>query len=70
MEMPKLQSEIQWFGQSIFTERIILHLEAISMDTVKNATSTFKSMKLIGEAKDKSGSGIKVLVDEGSLKSL
>jgi len=70
MEMPKLQSEIQWFGQSIFTERIILHLEAISMDTVKNATATFKSMKVIGEAKEKSAGGIRVLVEEGSLKAL
>lgn len=48
MEMAKLQSQIQWFGQSIFSERIILHLEAISMDTIKNATSTYKSMKVIG----------------------
>lgn len=51
IETAKLQSEIQWFGQSIFTERIILHLEAISMDTIKNATAMFKSMKVLGEAK-------------------
>lgn len=70
MEMAKLQSEIQWFGQSIFTERIILHLEAISMDTIKNATSTFKAMKIIGEAKENSGNRVKVLVDEPTLKAL
>ena len=26
LDLAKLQSEIQWFGQSLFTERVILHL--------------------------------------------
>lgn len=39
------------------------------MDTIKNGISTFKSMKIIGEGKE-GKSGVRVLVDESSLKQL
>ncbi len=43
----KFLSEVQWFGQSLFNERIIGHLEAISSDTIKNAMTAFTKMGLI-----------------------
>jgi hypothetical protein len=45
--MEKFLTEIQWFAQSLITERIISHHEAISSDTIKNAVSIFTSLKLI-----------------------
>lgn len=43
----KFLTEVQWFGQSLFNERIIGHLESISSDTIKNAMNTFTTMGLI-----------------------
>ena len=51
--MQKFLTEIQWFAQSLITERIVLHLEAISMDTIKNAVSKFKQFKIIQTVTDK-----------------
>lgn len=62
--MGKLQSEIQWFAQSLITERITLYLESISMDTIKNAVSTLLSLKLIKEVKENNRVGVKVMETE------
>lgn len=70
MSLAKLQSEIQWFGQSIFSERIILHLEAISIDTIKNATAIFKAMNVIEEVKSADQKLIKVAISEEELRKL
>lgn len=47
MAMSKFLTEIQWFAQSLVSERIIFYVEAISIDTVKNAVATFIQMKLL-----------------------
>ena len=70
LPLEKLHSEIQWFGQSLFTERIILHLEAISMDTIKNAVSQLIKMKVIKEGSKNSRIGMVVMVPEEELKIL
>ncbi len=45
--MEKFLSEIQWFAQSLINEKIITHHESISSDTIKNAVSTFSTLKII-----------------------
>jgi hypothetical protein len=47
MPMTKFLSEIQWFAQSLITERIISHVESISIDTIKNAISIFTKLKIL-----------------------
>ena len=39
------------------------------MDTIKNATSMFKSMKVLGEAKERP-TAVKVVIDQQELKAL
>ena len=70
LPLDNLHSEIQWFGQSLFTERIILHLEAISMDTIKNAISQLISMDVIKGGSHAGKHGMKVVVGEQQLKGL
>jgi hypothetical protein len=71
----KFLTEIQWFAQSLISERIITHHESISMDTIKNAVDTFVMLKVIKkfnqEYKDGSKvSSVSLNVDEGQLKKL
>ena len=68
--MVKLQSEIQWFSQSLITERITLYLESISIDTIKNALATLLSLKIIQEVKEGEKSVVKVVEGEEKLKNL
>ena len=70
LQTAKLQSEIQWFGQSLITQRIILYLEAISMDTIKNSLGTLSSLKMIKEVSESGKTGVKVIAEEEKLKSL
>lgn len=42
-----LQFHIQYSAEILYDERIIEHNESLSLDTLKNAVSTFKNMKLI-----------------------
>lgn len=70
LPLAKLQSETQWFGQSLFTERIILHLEAISSDTLKNASAQLMSMGIIKLGSHGGKSGVKVVVSDEILKKV
>lgn len=58
--MEKFLSEIQWFAQSLISERIITHHESISMDTIKNAVDTFVMLKVIKKFNQEYKDGSKV----------
>jgi hypothetical protein len=58
--LEQLLQEIQWFGQSLISERIITHLESISMDTIKNAVETFILLKVVKKFNHQYKDGTKV----------
>ncbi len=58
--LEKLQTEIQWFAQSLINERIITHPESISMDTIKNAVDIFIMLKIIKKFNHQYNDGTKV----------
>lgn len=73
--MEKFLTEIQWFAQSLISERIVTHLESISMDTIKNAVDSFVLMKIIKKFNHEYKDGGKVSsvglnVDETKLKKV
>lgn len=74
MPMAKFLSEIQWFAQSLINERIISHVEAISVDTIKNAVAVFTKMKYLKNLKQEENGvevpAVKVEVPEGKIKEL
>jgi len=49
--MKRLLQEVQWFAESMFDERIIEFYESCSLDTLKNALSSFKEVKVISVTK-------------------
>ena len=74
ISLPKLYTQIQWFGQSLVNDRVGNYLEAISADTVKNAVAVYTKIGVLkGVKEERDGeviSAVKVAADEPQLKVL
>jgi len=72
----KFIQEVQWFAESIHDERIIEFYEACSLDTIKNAFTVFKDMKVISVTKkisDRTNANedvVELILSEEKLKAM